>query len=99
MKHIQRDYKVKMYIPRESANQNVVNVGERNDDVVLKRQCQQSAQVLDRIPTTGDKDTKMQKDPNVVPQASQTPSAKTRLTMSSRERQPMTRCQTCVKHE
>lgn len=32
MKHIQRNYKVKMYIPREfSANQNVVIVGERND--------------------------------------------------------------------
>ena len=25
-------YKVKMYIPRESANQNVVIVGERNDE-------------------------------------------------------------------
>ena len=32
MKHIQKDYKVKMYIPRESANQNVEIVGERNDD-------------------------------------------------------------------
>ena len=32
MKHIQKDYKVKMYIPRESANQNVVIVGERNDE-------------------------------------------------------------------
>ena len=31
MKHIQKDYKVKMYIPREfSANQNVVIVGEKN---------------------------------------------------------------------
>ena len=30
MKHIQKDYKVKMYIPQEfSANQNVVIVGER----------------------------------------------------------------------
>ena len=32
MKHIQKDYKVKLYIPRESANQNVVIVGERNDE-------------------------------------------------------------------
>ena len=32
MKHIQKDYKVKMYTPRESANQNVVIVGERNDE-------------------------------------------------------------------
>ena len=32
MKHIQKNYKVKMYIPRESANQNVVIVGERNDE-------------------------------------------------------------------
>ena len=32
MKHIQKDYKVKMYIPRESANQNVAIVGERNDE-------------------------------------------------------------------
>ena len=64
--------------------------------VVLKRQCQQ---VLDRTPTTGAKDATMQKDPNVSPQSSQTPSAKTRLKMSSRERQPMKRCQTCLKHE
>ena len=60
---------------------------------MLKRQCQPSAQVLDRIPTTGAKDAKMQKDPNVSPQASQTPSAKTRVTRKSRERQPMKRCQ------
>ena len=32
MKHIQKDYKVKMYIPRESANQNVAIVGERNEE-------------------------------------------------------------------
>ena len=32
MEHIQKDYNVKMYIPRESANQNVVIVGERNDE-------------------------------------------------------------------
>ena len=32
MKHIQKDCKVKMYIPRESANQNVAIVGERNDE-------------------------------------------------------------------
>ena len=32
MKHIQKDYKVKVYIPRESANQNVVIVGERKDE-------------------------------------------------------------------
>ena len=32
MKRIQKDYKVKMYILRESANQNVVIVGERNDE-------------------------------------------------------------------
>ena len=32
MKHIQKNYKVKMYIPPESANQNVVIVGERNDE-------------------------------------------------------------------
>ena len=33
MKHIQKDYKVKLYIPREfSANRNVVIVGERNDE-------------------------------------------------------------------
>ena len=31
MKYIQKDYKVKVYIPRESANQNVVIVGEMND--------------------------------------------------------------------
>ena len=39
---------------------------------------------------------KMQKDPNVSPPASQTPSAKTRLARKSRERQPTKRC---VKHE
>ena len=32
MKHIQKDYKVKVCIPRESANQNLVIVGERNDE-------------------------------------------------------------------
>ena len=32
MKHIQKDYKVKMHIPRDSANQNVMIVGERNDE-------------------------------------------------------------------
>ena len=32
MKYIQKDYKVKVYIPRESANQNVVIVGEMNDE-------------------------------------------------------------------
>ena len=32
MKHIQKDHKVKMYIPRKSANQNVVTVGERNNE-------------------------------------------------------------------
>ena len=32
MKHIPKDYKVKMYIPRESVNQNVVIVGEINDE-------------------------------------------------------------------
>ena len=32
MKHIQKEYKVKMYTPRESANQNVVIVGETNDE-------------------------------------------------------------------
>ena len=32
MKHIQKYYKVKVYIPRESANQNVAIVGERNDE-------------------------------------------------------------------
>ena len=29
MKHIPKDYKVKMYIPRESANQNVAIHGEK----------------------------------------------------------------------
>ena len=61
--------------------------------VVLKRQRQPSAQVLDQVPTTGAKDAKMQKDPNVSSQASQTPNAKTRLTRQSRERQPTKRCQ------
>ena len=32
MKHIQKDYKVKTYIPQESADQNVAIVGERNDE-------------------------------------------------------------------
>ena len=32
MKHIQKDYKVKTYIPQESANQNVASVGERKDE-------------------------------------------------------------------
>ena len=51
-----------------------------------KRQCQPSAQVLDQVPTTGAKDAKMHQDPNVSPQTSQTPSAKTRSTRKSRER-------------
>ena len=32
MKHIQKEYKAKMYITRESASQNVAFVGERNDE-------------------------------------------------------------------
>ena len=32
MKHFQKDLKAKMYIPQESANQNVAIVGERNDE-------------------------------------------------------------------
>ena len=32
MNHIQNDYKVKMCIPQQSANQHVVIVGERNDE-------------------------------------------------------------------
>ena len=32
MKHIHKDYKVKMYILREFANQDVAIVGERNDE-------------------------------------------------------------------
>ena len=32
MKHIQKDYKLKMHIPREFADQNVVINGERNDE-------------------------------------------------------------------
>ena len=70
-----------------------------DDPIVLKRQWQPSAQVLDRIPTTGAKDATMQKDPNFSPQLSQTPSAKTRLTVSRHERQPTKRCQKCLKHE
>ena len=65
--------------------------------VVLMRQCQPSGQVLDRIPTTGAKDTDAREIR--TSQASQTPSAMTRLTMSSREWQPIKRCQTSVKHE
>ena len=47
--------------------------------VMLKRQCQPSAQVLDQVPLTGAKDARMPKDQNVSPQSSQTPSATTRL--------------------
>ena len=67
--------------------------------VVLKRQCQPSAQVFGRVPTTGAKDAKMQKDPNVGPQAGQTPIAKTRFTRKSRDWQPTKRRQECLKHE
>ena len=44
---------------------------------------------------TGAKDAKMQKDPIVSPQASQTPSAKTWLKGKSLERQPKIRRQEC----
>ena len=64
--------------------------------VVLERQCQPSAQVLERVPTTSAKDTKMPKDQNV---ASQTPNAKTRFMRKNRERQPTKRCQGRLKHE
>ena len=56
--------------------------------VVLKRQCHPRAQVLGRVPTTGAKDAKMQRDPKVSPQSGHTPSAKTIFTRKSRERQP-----------
>ena len=39
--------------------------------VMLKRQCQPSAQVFDQVPTTGAHDAKMQKDANVSPQESE----------------------------
>ena len=42
---------------------------------------------------------KMRKDPNVSPQASQTPRAKTRLARRSHERQPTEPRQECLKHE
>ena len=67
--------------------------------LMLKRQCQPSAQVLDQVPTTGAKDANMPEDQNVSPQSSQTPSATTRLTLSGHERQPTKRCQKCLKHE
>ena len=41
----------------------------------------------------------MQKDPNVSPEASQAPSAKTRPARKSHERQPTERRQECLKHE
>ena len=74
---------------------------DKNLDVpiVLKRQCQPSAQVPDRIPTTDVEDARMQKGQNVSPQASQTPRAKTRFTRKSRERQPTKHRQECLKHE
>ena len=50
-------------------------------------------------PTTGAKDAKMQKDPNVSPQASQTPSERTRFTRKSCERQSTERRRECLKHE
>ena len=67
--------------------------------LMLKKQCQPSAQVLDQVPTTGAKDAKLPEDQNVSPQSSQTPSATTRLTLSGHERQPTKRCQKCLKHE
>ena len=42
---------------------------------------------------------KMQKVPNISPQASQTPSAKTGLTRKSHERQPTERRRECLKHD
>ena len=87
---------------RSRRNGNSLKFTDKNVDVpvVLERQqCQPSTQVLDRIPTTGAKDATMQKDPNVSPQSNQTPSAKTRLTMSSHELQPTKRRQECLKHE
>ena len=68
-------------------------------DKVVENQCQPSAQVFDRIPATDAKDATMQKDPNVSPQSNQTPSAPTRLTRKSHERQPRKRRQECLKHE
>ena len=59
----------------------------------------EGTEVLDQVPTTGAEDAKMQKDPNVSPQASETPSATTRLTRKSRERQPTKRCKEWLKHD
>ena len=86
---------------RSRRNGNSLKFTDRIVDVpvVLKRQCLPSAQVLDQVPTTGAKDAKMQKDPNVSPQASQTPSAKTIFTRKSREREPTKRCQERLRHE
>ena len=54
MKHIQKDYKVKTYMPQESANQNVAIVGERDDEYqavpsVMKLTCEE---VDEMIPET-----------------------------------------------
>ena len=51
--------------PRSRRNGNSRKFTDRIVDVpvVLKRQCQPSAQVFDQVPMTGFKDAKMHKDP------------------------------------
>ena len=61
--------------------------------------CDSSQSDVHECETPVRRSAKKQKCQNVSPQASQTPSAKTRLTMSSQERQPTKRCQKCLKHE
>ena len=63
----------------------------------LRRDCSQSN--VHECETPVRRSAKIRKDPNVSPRESQTPSAKTRLAMSSQERQPTKRCQKCLKHE
>ena len=63
--------------------------------VVLKRQCQPSAQV----PTDRRQGCKAAERSDRQSAIDQTPSAKTRFTRKSRERQPTKRRHECLKHE
>ena len=63
----------------------------------LRRDSSQSD--VQECETSVRRSAKMQKDPNVSPQASQTSSAKTRLARKSHERQPTEWRWECLKHE
>ena len=82
---------------KKNSTEKFTRVIRRTQLRALRRDSSQSD--LHEFETAVRRSAKKQKGQNVSPQASQTPSAKARLAMSSQERQPTKWCQEYLKHE